>query len=870
MDTLVRALAHTARTAPRLVIALTIVLTGVFGAAFGALGQQDQGQESFSPDNPALEALEFAGDAFGGESDTLVQVLVEGEDVVGPEGLATVSAVRRVVARTVPAELLGGDPASGGVVGYLAPVEAALADGGVDPSSLDAATIDALYTDGLAQLPPELAGLTAQLVAGEDPLDSDAALLLVFLDTEAIVGDATGDDAFTALLDVIGPLVEAVEEADTPLSTQAFAFEQFFATDDTFTAEVGRLFGVAALVIVLILLVVYAVSPRGATTRLQSLRRGAADTGVTLVAILASITWMQGIGALLGPDGLGVIGAFSPPTQIIPILLIGLGVDYAIHLTSRYREEVAEGAGVDEGATTAVSTVGVALVLATLTTVLGFLTNLFNPVPAIADFGVLAAVGIAVAFLLMLTFVPAVRLLLDRRAEAAGRLPREALASNAESRLSGAMARVSVLAERAPAVVLAVTLAFGGLGAYGLTQLSTEFSFADFVPDGSPLKETFLTIEDRFGGGFGERTDVVVRGDVASVAVHNATVAAQADLAGVEGVVRFGEQAAATSPVSVLGQTLAVAQLAQDPTAAEEGGPGAGGAPPVDPRAAASVASVASAEGVAPDLTFPDGADVAAVYAALLDAVPSASAVLAREPGGAFTASLVEVQTQSGEVGGRELAAAIDEAFGPVEAAGADVVPTSNAIVTAVIIGELSDSQVSSLGVTLIASLLLLVVVFGVRERRPELGLVTLLPVALVVLWVFGTMAATGIPFGPVTATISALAIGVGVPFTIHITHRFTEELHRQDSLEEALRATMRHTGGALAGSAFTTMAGFAVLVTSSLPPFRQLGLVVAYAIGYSLLSAVVVLPSLLALWARWRHLDAGAGEPVEVPVTAA
>ena len=55
--------------------------------------------------------------------------------------------------------------------------------------------------------------------------------------------------------------------------------------------------------------------------------------------------------------------------------------------------------------------------LATLTTAVGFLTNVTNDIPALAEFGELAAVGIVASFLLMLTFVPAVREVLDRRAE---------------------------------------------------------------------------------------------------------------------------------------------------------------------------------------------------------------------------------------------------------------------------------------------------------------------------------------------------------------------------------------------------------------------------------------------------------------------
>jgi len=104
-----------------------------------------------------------------------------------------------------------------------------------------------------------------------------------------------------------------------------------------------------------------------------------------------------------------------------------------------------------------------------------------------------------------------------------------------------------------------------------------------------------------------------------------------------------------------------------------------------------------------------------------------------------------------------------------------------------------------------------------------------------------------------VTATISALAIGIGVPYTIHITHRYQEDrLRFGDDLDAAMRSTVRHTGGALAGSAFTTMAGFGVLFTSSLVPFRQFGQVTVYAIGFALLAATIVLPSLLVIWDRW------------------
>ena len=149
------------------------------------------------------------------------------------------------------------------------------------------------------------------------------------------------------------------------------------------------------------------------------------------------------------------------------------------------------------------------------------------------------------------------------------------------------------------------------------------------------------------------------------------------------------------------------------------------------------------------------------------------------------------------------------------------------------------------------------------------LGVITTLPVAIVVIWVFGLMAAFGIAFGPVTATISALGIGIGIPYMIHVTHRYLEERITQDSADDAAKQTLTFTGGALAGSAITTIAGFGILMISTTIPFRQFGFVIAYTILLALLAAVAVLPSMLVLWDRW-HRNRGDAVLDEAAVEAA
>lgn len=809
------------RRAPAVVLLLALALSLGIGA-FATQVQEASGNEGFAPDNPELLASERIAELFGGEREEVVQILISGDgDLTSPEGVSAAIAIQEAVTTSDAATYLAEQPERPAVVTHIGPVFQAAAMAGVDPTGADGATVDQLYRDALAQMPDEQRGLvTALLPDGTDPAAAatDRALALVFLDLSEL-----GDD-FDAIAAVEADLADAVRAAELPagVTAEPFAFPLLFADTDAFEREIGRLFGLAALIILLILAFVYLVRPRGDIGRLAAVRRTASDVALTLLVIVLAIMWVQGFAGLLGPGVLGWIGPLAEPSRILPVLLIGLGVDYAIHLTSRYREELADGVSVTDGVERATRTVGVALVLATVTTAVGFFTNLATPVPAIRDFGILAGLGIGAAFLLMLTVFPAARLLLDRRAEAAGRLPRASLQGQGERLLPALMARVAVFAERAPAVTLAITVGVGGsLGVVGLANVSTEFSFTDFVPEGSPLVATFDQIRDDFGGGFGETTEVLIEGDIATPAAHNALVAALADLATVDDVTRFGEQAAAQSPVAVLAEALQ--------------GPAAAALPQVNP-----------------DLTVPPDADVAALYDALRSAAPEpAGAVIGPD----LQAIRVSIVTSAGETDAGDLAAALREVFAPVaEAVGGTAVPTSDVIISDAITTALRDSQLTSLFVAVIAAMALLVVNFWVSDRRPLLGVVTIAPVALIVLWTFGMMAATGVPVGPVTATIAALAVGIGVPYTIHVTHRFVEDRERHTSIEEAIRSTVRHTGGALAGSAFTTMAGFGILVTSSLVPFQQFGLVTVYAIGFALVAATVVLPSLLVLWDRYRR----------------
>ncbi|HUG31353.1 MAG TPA: MMPL family transporter [Acidimicrobiia bacterium] len=840
MKAIVSGLAAYARQLPWVVIVTTLALTGVLGSFAGQV-EVASGNEGFAPESVEISAQERIGEKFGaGGSGSTVQVVVRdpGGDVITRAGLEAAIATNEAIRASEVGDVLIESEQQPAVVHYLTGVEQGMQAQGLTLEQMTDEMVKQFYEASLdpANGSPEQTSFLTRLISEDfDPADVSASGGMVL----AFVGSYPGEDpeeSFNNQIETEATLADDFDEIDSGLEIRPFSFGLLLTGVDDFTTEVGQLFATAFMVILVILGFVYWLSPGREGSWFASARRTLTDMLLTLLTIVMAIGIMQGTGYLL--EQIGIIDAFSAPTQIVPILLIGLGVDYAIHLTSRYREEVGAGKTVDGAMTGAVTSVGIALFLATITTVIGFLTNVFNPVPALKDFGILAAVGIVVAFLLMLTFVPAVRILLDRRAERHGTLPVRSLQGHGDRILPRIMEKLAILAKYAAIPTLLIAVALGAAGYYGFTQLETRFSFTDFLPDDSEYVETLDILAEEFGGGFGEQTQVLVESTPErpiDAVVHNALVAANADLVEIADVSTIstaqGEFPDANSPVSLLGQLLS-------------GGPQS--APP-------DVLAAAEQVGLGPDLTVAEDVDIAPLYEALLAAAPAqAEGVIAVEAG-RIVALLWDVTTTAGE-DVVDLRAGLDSAFDPVSALGASAIATSDNIIGDAVVNELTASQSSSLFLTIAVAAVVLMVSFYLESRRWFLGIITIAPVALVVLWTYGLMFATGIPFGPVTATIAALSIGIGVPFTIHIARRFQEDRRANQDVDVAMKSTMRHTGGALAGSAFTTMAGFGILVTSSLVPFRQMGQVTVYAIGLSLLAAVLVLPSLLTLWDGWHR----------------
>lgn len=153
---------------------------------------------------------------------------------------------------------------------------------------------------------------------------------------------------------------------------------------------------------------------------------------------------------------------------------------------------------------------------------------------------------------------------------------------------------------------------------------------------------------------------------------------------------------------------------------------------------------------------------------------------------------------------------------------------------------------------TAYAALIILVVLL-IHFRQPIPALLGFFPVILALVWLLGVMALFNIPFNPVNIMAPTLLIGIGIANGVHILNRFAEE--------PCPAILSLSTGKAILISALTTVAGFGALLVARHQGIASLGLLMAVGTVTCLFAPLGALPSVLTLWNSARRHDKRSSE---------
>ncbi|MEU9894045.1 MMPL family transporter [Streptomyces phaeochromogenes] len=260
---------------------------------------------------------------------------------------------------------------------------------------------------------------------------------------------------------------------------------------------------------------------------------GIAIAAVVLVITLGSIV-AAGLPLLTAIIGVGIgVSTITVLAKALDLgdttstlaLMIGLavGIDYALFIVSRYRNELAEGRDREEAAGRATGTAGSAVVFAGLTVVIALAGLAVVNVPMLTKMGLAAAGTVVIAVLIALTMIPAMLGYAGRKIRPAGekrRSSKERTSSKEHTSSDAATSqkqakpnmgtRWASFVIRRPVAVL--VLGVVGLGAIALPATQLELGLPDdgSQPTSTTQRRAYDTLSEGFGPGFNGPLMIVV------------------------------------------------------------------------------------------------------------------------------------------------------------------------------------------------------------------------------------------------------------------------------------------------------------------------------------------------------------------------
>ena len=487
---------------PQLIIALCVIITGVLGFFIKDL-QIDNSIRQFLPQKDAsYTRLSETEEQFGSMMVIGVSMEARNGTILTPE---YIDVVRRITDRALEAEGVS-DVDSLTHIDYVCESDGAISASQLIPDSYTGSAADIAQLEGRLI---EWESMYNRVIVNDDMTGTQLQVTLApysrefeierasALGSKKIRSEAEEEEA---VLNAITAIVNE-ETAGHNVDVKIYGNPVVMQNSRVFMlADLTRLI---PLVIVVVLLSLYFSFKTMDGTLLP------------LITVVMATTWTMGLMALFGVT-------FTLVSSVIPVALIAVGSAYGIHVLTHYYValDMTEGELTKEKYTEAVFNglheVMGAVLLAGITTVIGFISLISSPIAPLHSFAVFTAVGVTISLLLAITFIPAILLLKNPQKVMASRNKKhnisEKLAAKLEHarRLRGGKSADEAEGETLyqiyhffcgskPRLYLSI-IVMVGLSVVGLRLLHIDTALVNYFPESCDMRQDINYIDKQFAG----------------------------------------------------------------------------------------------------------------------------------------------------------------------------------------------------------------------------------------------------------------------------------------------------------------------------------------------------------------------------------
>lgn len=472
-------------------------------------------------------------------------------------------------------------------------------------------------------------------------------------------------------------------------------------------------------------------------------------------------------------------------TNVIPVILLAVGSAYAIHVVNRINIEMA----IDpkNAVIKAMTYVTLPVILASLTTMFGFLSFIAGSyLTMIQEFGIFSAIGILFSLLLAVVMVPAI-------VGITGQKKNRIVKPQPTNRL---MVTVTNFIDRQVFKRPKSILLFWGLvialSIFGITRVERRVDLVDYFQKDNIIQESEALLRSKFSGSM--PLYIQVKGDVQSPEV----------LAMMDKTKKF------MKGFTFIPFSQSVADLVEE-------------------------MNDAMGEGkIIPD----DQAKIQQLWF-LLDGQEIMEQLVSYD----LDEGLVICQVNNSDL---EVLNEIERSFSKFVEENSNETHQLAYTGIPLMLKRLDNSIIRSQFFSLIIAIVLVVLLVSVLQRSIIKGLLSIIPVVVTLVALFGVMGLANIPLDIATVLSGSVTIGIGIDYAIHFITQFGDVFQTTKDVKKGVKSAISVSGKAILINMFSVTFGFAVLAFSNLVPLQRFGLLLATTMLVAGFAALTLLPVLL------------------------